>query len=53
MIAERLRVYRAENAPLAGHYESRGLLVDYKVRHGLGDIEQLKRSISELLVVME
>lgn len=46
-------MYRAENAPLAGHYESRGLLVDYKVRHGLGDIEQLKRSISELLVVME
>ena len=48
VIAERLRVYHAETAPLVEHYRGVGVLVDYRVRHGLGDIEELTNILRDL-----
>ena len=41
VIAERLEVYHAETAPLIEHYRQRGLLAEYRVRYGLGDMDRL------------
>ena len=45
VISERLEVYHEETAPLIAHYRQRGLLAEYRVRYGVGDMDGLVRTI--------
>ena len=46
VISERLEVYHEETAPLIAHYRQRGLLAEYRVRYGVGDMDLLVRTIA-------
>ena len=48
-IEERLRVYYTETAPLVEHYRSLGVLVNYRVARGLGDLDQLTAELQTLV----
>ena len=49
VIEQRLAVYHSETAALVDYYHSEGVLVEYRVRYGTGDMEQLEQELRALL----
>ncbi len=49
VIAKRLELYHEETAPLIAHYRSRGLLAEYRVRRGVGDMAGLAAELRAAL----
>ena len=41
--------YHAETAPLVDYYRAKGVLVDYRVCYGVGDMQGLHEEIQALL----
>ena len=49
VIGARLAVYHRETSPLIEHYRGKGVVADYRVRYGMGDMEGLVAELSALL----
>ena len=49
VIEQRLVVYHSETAALVDYYRSEGVLAEYRVRYGTGDMEQLEQELRALL----
>jgi adenylate kinase len=51
VIERRLALYHAETAPLVDYYREQGLLAEYRVRYGVGDMVGLEAELRALLQV--
>jgi len=48
-VRDRLRIYHEQTQPLEKYYDRQGLLLNFQVRRGIGDLPELVRVISEFL----
>ena len=49
MIGARLAVYHSETSPLVEHYRAEGVVADYRVRHGVGDMDHVVAELGDLI----